>query len=162
MKKFMFFCVSVLVLAGTTFANNPAEALDNLIDAIYERDSGVIINSLTDESVAMLDMVLMMVKAQPEEVAIELSEEIGIEITPEEVISMTAADFIELFILSPDFIAELPSRNDISVSDYEIEGDYATVSVSLEGEVETVDVLMLKVGDTWKIAHSLLESAMMQ
>jgi len=159
MKKVLV--LSLLVISGTLFANNPDQALNNLIDAVYEGDSEVIINSLSDESIAMIDMVIMMIKAQPEEAALELSLEVGEEVTTEDILSWTAADFIDLFILSPEFISELPPRGDIDVTGYEIEGDYATVTVSLEGEEETLDVLMIKAENTWKIDNSLLESGMM-
>ena len=159
MKKVLV--LSLLVISGTLFANNPDQALNNLIDAVYEGDSETIINSLTDESIAMIDMVIMMVKAQPEQAALELSEEIGEEVTAEDILGWTATDFLDLFILSPEFINELPPRGDIDVAGYEIEGDYATVTVSLEGEEETLDVLMIKAENTWKIDNSLLESGMM-
>ncbi len=159
MKKVLI--LSLLVISGTLFANNPDQALNNLIDAVYSGDSETIINSLTDESIAMIDMVIMMIKAQPEETALEFSEETGQEVTAEDILSWTAADFIDLFILSPEFINELPPRGNIDVAGYEIEGDYATVTVSLEGEEETLDILMIKAGNTWKIDNSLLESGMM-
>ena len=159
MKKVLV--LSLLVISGTLFANNPEQALDNLIDAVYDGDSEVIISSLSDESVAMIDMIIMMVKAQPEEAALDLAEQTGEEVTAEDILNWTAADFIDLFILSPEFTEELPPRGDIGIAGYEIEGDYATVTVTLEGEEETLDILMIKAGNSWKIDNSLLESGMM-
>ena len=159
MKKVLV--LSLLVITGTLFANNPDQALNNLIDAVYEGDSELIINSLTDESIEMIDLFIMIVQVQPEETAIELSLETGKEVNAEDILNWTAVDFIDLFILSPDFINELPARGEIDVTGYEIEGDYATVIVNFEDEEETLDVLMVKIGDTWKIDNSLLQSGMM-
>ncbi len=155
------FILLLSILAGAAFATNPDEAFENLIDAVYEGDSQVILESLSTETVAMFDMVLVMVKSQPEEAAIELSETLGVEITVDELLEWTPSDFIDAFILSPEFVSELPPREDFEVSGFEVDGDNSIVFITLAGETEILEVSMVKDGSSWKLAQDVLESFVM-
>ncbi len=159
MKKFLILCI--FVIAGSLFAENPDQVIDNMVDAVYSGNSQGLLDGLSSESIAMIDMVIMMMKTQPEEVAADLSEETGLDITVDDVLSWSVTDFIDAFILSPGFVAELPPRGAIDVSGYEIEGETAVVFVDFEGEEETIEIDMMKSGDSWKIAQSFLDSGVL-
>ena len=148
-------------MAGVAFATNPDQTIENLIDAVYEGNSDIILESLSTETISMFDMILLMVKSQPEEAATDLSGQLGVEITPDELLTWTASDFIDAFIQSPEFIAELPPRVDLEVSGFEIDGENCVVFINLSGEPETLEVGMVKDGNSWKLAQDILESGMM-
>lgn len=156
-----FFVLLLSIWAGAAFATNPDQAFENLIDAVYEGDSQVVLESLSTETIAMCDMILLMVKSQPEAAATDLSETLGVEITVDDVLEWTASDFIDAFILSSEFISELPPREDFEVSGFEADGDNSVVFIALAGEPEIFEISMVKDGDCWKLAHSVLDSFVM-
>ncbi|MCK5133771.1 MAG: hypothetical protein KAR40_16675 [Candidatus Sabulitectum sp.] len=158
MKKFIF--LILVVLTGSMYANNPEQAFDNLVDAMYAGDGPGFRDCLSSESVALVDMMLMMVKFKPEEAAVEISSELGVNISAEDVYGWTSIDLINTVLSSPRFLAELPPREDIVVSGFEINGDSSVVSFNLVDLPQPFEILMVKSGADWKLDQSVIQAEM--
>lgn len=156
MKKLVFLFLAVL--AGALFAGNPEQSFDNLVDAMYAGDAEGFKNCLSTESVAFIDLMLMVVKLKPEEAAVEISGELNMEVTAEDVSGWNSTDLIDTVLASPRFLAELPPREDIVVSGYEISGDSSVVSFNLAGLPQPFEILMVKSGDSWKLDQSVIQA----
>lgn len=154
--------VRILILAALTaaacFANSPEEAFDELLDALYSGNAPGLYNSLSTESVAMLNMMLLVVKAQPGEAAEEMSSELGIVITAEELSSWTAMDLISAVLTAPGFIQEFPPRDDITVLNCSTNGDSSTVFFTVGEIPETFELLLVKQNDSWKLDQSVIQA----
>jgi hypothetical protein len=148
--------MAVLVL-GTALAETPGEAFEELLDAVYEGDAAAVGERLSTETLMMLDMVVTMIKLQPGEAAAEFSEELGTEISADQIMEWTSMDFIGAVILSPGFLEELPPREQIGVSHFEIEGDSCTVYVSVQGAPQPFGMVMELEDDQWKLSENLIQ-----
>ena len=158
MKKLTF--LILVVLAGTLLGNNPEQAFNNLVDTMYSGDAVGFRSCLSEESVAMIDMMLMMVRMNSEEAAVEISNELEIEITAEEISMWSSTDMINTVLSSPRFLAELPPREDIVVSGYEITGDSSIVSFNLAELPQPFEILLIKNGSDWKLDQSVIQAEM--
>ena len=103
-------------------------------------------------------MMLMMLRLKPEEAAVEISSELGIDISVEDISSWTSIDLIDTVLSSPRFLAELPPRENIVVSGYEINGDSSIVSFNLTDLPQPFEILMIKNGELWKLDHSVIQA----
>lgn len=156
MKKLIF--LIVVLLAGLMYAENPEQSFDNLVDAMYAGDAPGFSNCLSSESVALIDMMLMVVKLQPEEAAVEISSELNLDITAADISGWSSTDLISTVLSSPRFLAELPPREDIVVSGFEINGDSSVVSFNLADLPQPFEILMIKSGNTWKLDQSVIQA----
>ncbi len=151
----------IMLLVPLALAETPEEAFEDLLDAVYEGDADAVAERLSSQTMAMLDMVVAMIKFQPAEVAAEFSEELGITLNAEDIMDWTTTDFVDAVILSPGFIEELPSRDEIAISHFEIQGDSSTVFLTVSGISQPFGMAMIREGDTWKLSENLIQSPLM-
>ena len=156
MKNYLAFILATL--AGSLFANSPEQAFNQILDAAYSADADCLQECLSTESVALIDMMLVMVKMKPEEAAVEISNQLGVEITKEELLSWTSYDLLTTVLSAPGFISELPARQDIAVSGFETGADSSMVSFSIADYTGTFHLLLVKDGNDWKLDKSVIQS----
>ncbi len=106
----------------------------------------------------MLNMMLMMVKMQPDQAAAEISAELEIALTGDELLNWTTTDFIYVLITAPGMTDQLPLREDIEISSCDIQGDNSTVFLSIPDYPEEIPIAMVLEGDDWKLGESFLQS----
>lgn len=155
MYKFLFVALS---LAAMGYANTPDEAFNRLVNAMYSGNAEVVRTSLSTESIALVDMMLLLIKAQPEEAAAEISAELKVSITPEELRSWTSLELIEAVLASPMLQSELPPRDDIAFAGAEVFGDSCMVSFNVGDYPEPFNLLMVKNGEDWKVDQSVVDA----
>ncbi len=151
----------LLVLAtftGVVMSNEPVDAFTSLIDAFYEGDAACVENGLSSDSIEMINMMLMMIRMQPAQAAAELSEEFQIALTGPELMNWTSTDFIYAFINAPGIIEDLPAREDIEISGFDIQGDSSTVFLKVADYPDEFEVAMVREGNDWKLGDNLLQS----
>ncbi len=153
MKKLLV----ILAVTGVVYGINPEQAFNNLLDSVYSGDAEGFQNCISTESNGMIDMMLMMVKFQPEDAVEQISTELGVEITAEELSEWTSSDLIETVLLSPGFQEQLPPRENISVSGFEINGDSSMVCFNITDLPQPFELLMVKDGNTWKLDQSVIQ-----
>ena len=156
MKKFIPLLLAILT--GVVMSNEPGEALENLVDAFYEGDACAVEAGLSSNSINMIDMMLMMVKMQPDQAAAEISQELQIALTGDELLNWTATDFIFVLISAPGITDQLPPREDIEISSFDIQGDSSTVFLNISDYPENIPIAMVLEGDDWKLGESFLQS----
>ena len=155
MYKFLFVALS---LAALGYANTPDEAFDRLVNAMYSGNAEVVRTCLSTESIALVDMMLMMIKAQPEDAAAEISAELKVPISSEELRSWTSLDLIDAVLASPMLQSELPPRDDIVFTGAEVFGDSCMVSFNVGDYPEPFNLLMVKNGEEWKVDQSVVQA----
>lgn len=156
----LFLIMTLALTAGAILAEDPGEAFENLVDAMYSGDAQVVNEHLSSESIAFIDMMLMMVRMQPEEALTQINTELDMEITPEELAGWTSTDLIETVLVSPGFVAELPPRSNISLSHFDVDGDSSLVYFNLGDYPEPFQLLMVSENGSWKIDHSVIQAEM--
>jgi len=145
-------------LAGVALSNEPGEALENLVDAFYDGDACSVEAGLSSNSINMINMMLTMVKMQPDQAAAEISEELQIALTGDELLNWTSTDFIYVLISAPGITDRLPPREDIEISSFDIQGDSSTVFLNISDYPENIPIAMILEGDDWKLGESFLQS----
>lgn len=155
MYKFLFVALS---LAAMGYANTPDEAFGQLVNAMYSGNADVVRASLSTESIALVEMMLLMIKAQPEEAAAEISEELKVPISPDEIRNWTSLELIDAVLASPMFAEELPPRDDIVFAGAEVVGDSCLVSFNVGDYPEPFNLLMVKNGEDWKVDQSVVQA----
>lgn len=158
MKKILV--VALAILAGSVLAEEPDQAFDTMIDAMYQGDAQGLMDCLSTESLGLIDFVLMMLKMEPEESIAEISSELGFDITVEDINGWTSADLVEVVITAQVFVDELPPREELASDGFEIRGDSSTVFVDY-GSSPPLQILMVKEGESWKLDQSEIGSYMM-
>lgn len=148
----------MLVLTGLLMAEAPDEAFETLMDAFYEGDAYTVENHLSSTSLEMINMMLIMVKMQPDQAAAELSEGLQVPVSGEELVNWTATDFIDAMINSPAIRDDLPPREDIVVSGCDVQGDTGVVYLQVEDYPDAFPVAMVLEGDGWKLSQELIQS----
>lgn len=156
MKKFLPLLLAVL--AGVIISNEPGEAFENLMDAFYEGDAEGVEASLSSSSIDMINMILIMVKIQPDQAATELSQKLQIALTGEELVNWTATDFIDALINAPGITQGFPPKEDIEVSGFDIQGDTSTVFLIVSNYPEEIEIAMIREGNDWKLGESMVQS----
>jgi len=150
--------LSVFAITGALLAESPEEAFVELIDAFYEGDAYIVESGLSSSSLEMIDMMLMMVKMQPDQAAAELSEGLQVPVTGAELVNWTATDFIDIFINSPGIKDELPPREDIAVTGSEVNGDTGVVYLTVMDYPEAIPIAMVLECDGWKLSDEVVGS----
>jgi hypothetical protein len=153
-----FLLLTLVALAAAAFSNEPDEAFTDLIDAFYDGDACGVEDGLSSNSINMIDMMLMMIKMQPDEAAAEISEELQIAVTGEDLVNWTSTDFIDVLINSPYVIDEIPPRGDIDVTGFDIRGDSGIVYLKVAEYTEVFEISMVREGNDWKLDEGLLNS----
>lgn len=146
------------ILLGTTYANTPEEAFNNLLDATYEVDAEAFLSCLSVESVQMVDMLIYMVKLQPEEAISRISTELNVDITEEELKAMSSIDLINMVLVAPGFQEQLLPRADITFVGAETNGDSSNVSFTITDFTGPFRLLFVKNGEDWKLDQSVLQA----
>ncbi len=148
----------VLAAVGVVLASTPEQDFNSLLDAVYSADAESFQNCISAESNSLIEMMLTMIKLQPENAVTKISGELGVEITSEELSELTSGDFIEVVLTSPGFTAELPPRQNIAVSDIEVNGDSSTVFFNITDRPQPFELLMVKEGETWKLDQGVIQA----
>ncbi len=154
----MYLAFILAILAGSLLANNPEQAFNQILDTVYSGDADGFKECLSTESVALIDMMLVMVKMKPEEAAVEISNELGVDISEEELINWTSDDLLSTVLSAPGFISELPARQDIVVSGIETDGDSSMVSFGITDYPGPFQLLLVKNGNDWKLDQGVIQS----
>lgn len=152
--------VFLVAISVSAFAMEPNQAFDNLIDAMYQGDAEGVMDHMSSETLGLLDFVLAALKIEPAENMAEISEELGFEITVEELENWTTVDFVQAFITTQLFIDELPPRENLASSGFEVHGDSSIVFVE-DGSQAPFRILMIKEEDIWKLDQRVIGSFMM-
>jgi len=148
------------ITAVSAFSADPAQSFENLVDAMYSADAQGVYDMLSPESIGLLNMMLLMVKAKSEEAAGEISAQLGVDISAEELRSWTTMDLIGTVLSAPGFRNEFPPRNDIVVSRFEINGDSSLVFFNVAQIPEDFELLMVLDGEQWKLDQSVIQAEM--
>lgn len=150
MKKYILAVVAVFVLAvACGGAETPDQVVTKLMNGVANADGDAVVACMSAEAVAGIDEMLVEIKADPEGTA-GMAVMLGITITPEEVSDLTAGKAITLLLGSEMVTAEMPDLSAIEIGAAVIDGETATVPVTMDGETEDID-LILEDG-SWKIA----------
>ncbi len=150
--------LALLCFFGTMAADAPDESFEILMDAFYAGDASVVEAHLSAEALQMIEMMLVMVKMQPDQAAAEISQELQIALTGEELMNWTAIEFIDALINSPGIREEMPAREDIQVSGCDVDGDTGTVYLTVLDYPERFEIEMIRENDGWKLAENLISS----
>jgi hypothetical protein len=153
-----FLPLLLVVLAGVVISNEPGDAFENLMDAFYEGDACAFEAGLSSNSIDLINMMLLMIKLQPDQAAAELSAEFQIALTGEELVNWTSTDLINALINAPGITDGFPPREDIEVSGSDIQGDTSTVFLKVTDYPEEIEVAMIREGSDWKLGESMLQS----
>lgn len=153
MKKFALALTALFVLAiACGGASTPDSVVQKAIDAFENKDGNALMSCLSSEAVAELDAQVEEMKATPEESAAFMAM-LGIEVTADEISNMSAGDFMTKMFESPMMAEEMPDFSTVEIGETVIDGETATVEVTLEGDTDTVN-LVLEDGQ-WKLADMM-------
>ncbi len=140
--------LSSLGLGEQNSASTPEQVVNKLFSGVQNGDGDAVVSCLSAEALAGIDEGLVEIKANPEETA-GMAVMFGIEITADEVANLTAARAISLLLTSEMLAAEMPDFSTVVVGTAVIDGETATVPVTMDGETEDME-LVLEDG-SWKI-----------
>ena len=146
-------CVSAAVVAET-----PAEAFENLVDGFYAGDAQVVESYLSEGSIQMMEMMIMMIQMQPGQAAMELSEDLQMAVSADELLNWTTTDLIHALINSPMMTEGFPPRDQIIVSGCEVQGDSGIVYIKVDEYPEAIPIAMVMEGADWKLSEALVQS----
>ena len=149
MKKFAPALVAVFVLAiACGGGGTPDQVVQKLFDGVQNGDGDAVVGCLSAEALAGIDEAIVEFKADPEGTA-AMAVMMGIEITADEVSDLTAAKVITILLSSEMITAEMPDFSTIEIGAAVIDGETATVPVTMDGDTEDIE-LILEDGN-WKI-----------
>lgn len=150
--------LALFSLFGMVAAEAPDEAFEDLIDAFYRGDAAEVEEHLSSGALEMIDMMLMMIKIQPDQSASEISRELQVALTGQELMNWTATDFIDVLINSPGMRDGLPPRTAVRVSGCDTEGDSGTVYLTVMDYPEAIEIAMVRENGGWKLGEELIDS----
>ncbi len=149
MKKFALALVAVFVLAIACGGNGtPEQVVQQLMDGVQNGDGDAIVSCLSAEVVTGIDEGLEELKADAEGTA-AMAIMMGIEITPEEVADLTAGKAITIILSSEMIASEMPDFSAVEIGTATIDGETATVPVTMDGDTEDIELLLEN--GAWKI-----------
>jgi len=149
----------LVFISGSAFAMDPDQAFDNLIDAMYQGNAEVLMSYLSTESLDLIDFILVVLKMEPAENIAEYAEDLDLELTVEEIEGWASVDFVEEFITAQVFINELPPRENLLSSGFEVQGDSSIVFVNYDS-LAPGRILMVKEEGNWKLDQKVIGSFM--
>ena len=150
----------LVVVSGSACTMEPDQAFDNLIDAMYQGEAEVLMSYLSTESLGLIDFLLVTLKMEPAENIAEYAEDLDLELTVEEIDSWASVDFVEEIITAQVFINELPPRENLLSSGFEVHGDSSIVFVNYDS-LAPRRILMVKEEGNWKLDQRVIGSFMM-
>ncbi len=149
MKKFALALVAVFVLAiACGGSGTPEQVVQQLMDGVQNGDGDAIVSCLSAEVVTGIDEGLEELKADAEGTA-AMAIMMGIEITPEEVADLTAGKAITIILSSEMIASEMPDFSAVEIGTATIDGETATVPVTMDGDTEDIELLLEN--GAWKI-----------
>lgn len=149
MKKLLIITAIVAMIAGCGAAPGPRATVEKAFNALKAGDGKALIECISAEQIAELNSSVEEMKANPEESAMMMGF-LGVTVTAEEISSMDAAGFISMLLKSDMFGAELANMT-VTFGAEKIEGDTATVEVTVDGETE--EISLIKENGRWVIAE---------
>ncbi|PIE52899.1 hypothetical protein CSA37_04455 [Candidatus Fermentibacteria bacterium] len=153
MKKLALAFAAIFVLAMACGGGvTPEAVVQKAIDALENGDGSALVSVLSAEAVEELNGQVEEMKAAPEESAAFMAM-MGIEITAEEIESMDAGSFISKMFQSEMLAEELPDFTNVQIGEAVIDGETATVPVTVDGETNDVE-LVLEDGQ-WKLGDMM-------
>lgn len=153
MRKFLLVTTLFAFLLACGGASTPEAAVKAMFDAMKDGNGQKVVSLLTADAVADIEENL----SEPEDMAMELSF-MGIEKTAEELEGITADEYMNL-ILSSEMMKMMWEMAEIEVGAATIDGDYATVEISLkiefmgESTEETDEVNLVLEDGSWKFTE---------
>ena len=158
-RRYVYKVVLLVLLAfGHGAAEDPGEAFDSLVEAFYSGDAQGVYQRLSTESAGMVEMMLLMVKANPQAAAEEIASEFGMEIAPDEITSWTSIDMMDALMNAPGFLDGFPTRDEIMVTGSHIQGDSCTIHFTMPEVTGELDLLMVKQNGSWKLDQSVIQA----
>jgi hypothetical protein len=149
MKKFALALAAVFVLAiACGGGGTPDQVVHRLFEGVQNGDGDVVLSCLSSEALAGIDEFVDQLKAEPEETA-AMAVMFGVEITADEVADLDAAKVITILLSSEMLTSEMPDFSEVEIGEAVIDGETATVPVTLDGETDDIE-LILEDG-SWKI-----------
>jgi hypothetical protein len=155
MKKFALALSAVFVLAiACGGGGTPDQVVKTLFDGVQNGDGNAVLSCLSTEAVDGINEFVEELKADPEGTA-SMAVMFGVEITADEVSELDAAKVITILLGSEMITAEMPDFSSVEIGDAVIDGETATVPVTLDGETEDIE-LILENG-SWKIGGESMD-----
>ncbi len=146
MKKYALALVAVFVLVmACGGGGTPDQVAQKFLEGIEAGDGDAVVGCLSAEGIASIDESIADAKTDPEATA-ALYASMDIEITPDEVAELTPAKLITLMFSNEMFRPEIP---DYSIGEAVIDGDVATVPITVDGE--TIDFELILEEGNWKM-----------
>lgn len=143
--------------AGTSAADSPPDMVfEDLLGAIYSGDSRGVHDLLSTDSVALLNMLLLMAKARSDSAAEEFSTGFGVSVTAEELQSWNTIDLLDCLLMAPGFLGWIPPRQDISIAGFDVRGDSCSIYLDILQMPGEYQVLMIREGGGWKVDKSAI------
>lgn len=142
--------------AGTAAADSPDVVFEDLLGAIYSGDSQGVHDLLSTDSVALLNMLLLMAKARSDSAAEEFSTGFGVSVTPDELESWSTIDLLDRLLSAPGFLGWVPPREDISLAGFDVKGDSCSIYLDILQMPGEYQVLMIREGGGWKVDKSAI------
>lgn len=159
MKKYALALAAIFVLAIACGGGGgtPDQVVQKALDAVENADGDALLGCMSSEAVVEFEAAIEEMKATPEETA-GMAAFLGIEITAEEVSNLTPGRAISLILSSEMVTAEMPDLSAVEIGEAVIDGDIATVSVTMDGETDEIE-LLLEDGN-WKIGGDGMDFGM--
>jgi len=155
MKKFALALAAVFVLAiACGGGGTPDQVVNKLFDGVQNGDGDVVLSCLSSDAIAGINEFVDQLKAEPEETA-SMAVMFGVEITADEVADLDAARVITILLSSEMITAEMPDFSTVEIGDAVIDGEIATVPVTVDGETDDIE-LILEDGN-WKIGGESMD-----
>jgi methylmalonyl-CoA mutase cobalamin-binding subunit len=155
MKKFALALAAVFVFAiACGGGGTPDQVVHKLFEGVQNGEGDVILSCLSSEAVVGIDEFVDELKADPEGTA-AMAVMFGVEITADEVADLNAARVITILLSSEMITAEMPDFSSVEIGDAVIDGETATVPVTLDGETNDIE-LILEDGN-WKVGGEGLD-----
>lgn len=138
---------------GGETAATPADAVDEMFQAIAEGNGERAVSYMSSSAMAEMEEQFQMIQQDPEASAQQLRA-VGIEIDAEEIPDMTARDFGVRMISSP-MMETVMQEAEITVGEVTMDGDVAHVEVTttIMGETETNTIDVVKEEGQWKVTE---------
>ncbi len=149
MKKFALALAAVFVLAiACGGGGTPDQVVNKLFDGVQNGDGDAVLSCLSSDAIAGINEFVDQLKEEPEETA-SMAVMFGVEITADEVADLDAAKVITILLSSEMITAEMPDFSTVEIGDAVIDGETATVPVTVDGETDDIE-LILEDGN-WKV-----------
>lgn len=155
MKFLVFLTTGSLLFAAACggSGSGPGDAVLEMFAALQAGDGDLAVSFMSTSALEEMDSQLEMLKMDPEGSAAQLAM-MGIQLDAADIPNMTAADFASTMVSAP-MIHSIMETAEVSVANEVIDGDVATVdvTVSVMGETETNTIEVVKEDGAWKVTE---------